>query len=146
MRVGKSGNGAKSIIFGLCSGKGPDCKSAPAGTNVAGVESPSTELAPFGRCPAHGAGAVSISGSLFIKYPYLCLPNTFLMYTRLSARPIILFFSLALICHTLLSQEIPQPVNNTGIYEFLDELASFQIISINSAVKPYSRLFIAQRL
>ena len=44
------------------------------------------------------------------------------------------------------AQEIPHPVNNTGIYEFLDELANNQIISINSVVKPYSRLFIANRL
>ena len=43
-------------------------------------------------------------------------------------------------------QEIPHPVTNTGIYEFLDELANGQIISINSAVKPYSRLFIADKL
>jgi hypothetical protein len=93
-----------------------------------------------------GQGVVSISGNLFIKYPYLCLPNAILMYTRLSIRPIILFLSLLLIYPTLLSQEVPQPVNNTGIYEFLDELASCQIISINSAVKPYSRLFIANRL
>jgi hypothetical protein len=47
---------------------------------------------------------------------------------------------------TLYSQEVPQSVSNTGIYEFLDELANAQIISINSAVKPYSRLFISQRL
>jgi len=46
----------------------------------------------------------------------------------------------------LSSQEIPHPVTNYGIYEFLDELASLQIIEINSAVKPYSRLFIASRL
>jgi hypothetical protein len=39
-----------------------------------------------------------------------------------------------------------QSVSNTGIYEFLDELANKQIIEINSAVKPYSRLFISQRL
>jgi hypothetical protein len=44
------------------------------------------------------------------------------------------------------SQEIPQSVSNTGIYDFLDELANNKIISINSAIKPYSRLFIAQRL
>ena len=44
------------------------------------------------------------------------------------------------------SQEVPHPVSNTGIYEFLDELAGMQIIEINSAVKPYSRLFIANRL
>jgi hypothetical protein len=46
----------------------------------------------------------------------------------------------------LYSQEVPHPVSNTGIYEFLDELAGMQIIEINSAVKPYSRLFIANRL
>jgi hypothetical protein len=46
----------------------------------------------------------------------------------------------------LLSQEIPQPVANTGIYDFLDELANLQIITLNSAVKPYSRLFIAKML
>lgn len=46
----------------------------------------------------------------------------------------------------LFSQEVPHSVSNTGIYEFLDELAGAQIISINSAVKPYSRLFIALRL
>lgn len=46
----------------------------------------------------------------------------------------------------LYSQEVPHPVNNTGVYEFLDELAGMQIIEINSAVKPYSRLFIANRL
>jgi len=46
----------------------------------------------------------------------------------------------------LYSQEVPQSVSNTGIYEFLDELANKQIIEINSAVKPYSRLFISQRL
>jgi len=44
------------------------------------------------------------------------------------------------------SQEVPQPVSNKGIYEFLDELANNHIIAINSAVKPYSRLFISRRL
>jgi hypothetical protein len=44
------------------------------------------------------------------------------------------------------SQEVPHPISNTGIYEFLDELAGSQIISINSVVEPYSRLFIAKRL
>jgi hypothetical protein len=47
---------------------------------------------------------------------------------------------------SIYSQEVPHPVNNTGIYEFLDELANNHIISINSVVKPYSRLFIAKRL
>jgi len=46
----------------------------------------------------------------------------------------------------LFSQEVPQPVDNKGIYDFLDELANIHIIGINSAIKPYSRLFISQRL
>jgi hypothetical protein len=46
----------------------------------------------------------------------------------------------------MLSQEVPHSVNNYGVYEFLDELAGMQIIEINSAIKPYSRLFIANRL
>jgi hypothetical protein len=47
---------------------------------------------------------------------------------------------------SLLGQEVPHNISNTGIYEFLDELANNQIISINSAIKPYSRLFIALKL
>lgn len=59
----------------------------------------------------------------------------------------ILFILLLLItCTELFSQYVPQPVNNKGIYDFLDELANDKIILINSAVKPYSRLFIANRL
>ncbi len=60
---------------------------------------------------------------------------------------IFILFSIIQILNTnLFSQEVPQSVSNTGIYEFLDELANARIISINSAVKPYSRLFISQRL
>lgn len=44
------------------------------------------------------------------------------------------------------SQNIPHTVDNKGVYDFLDELAGLKILSINSAVKPYSRLFIAQCL
>jgi hypothetical protein len=44
------------------------------------------------------------------------------------------------------SQEVPHSVNNKGIYDFLDELANNQVIEINSAIKPYSRLYIANRL
>ena len=46
----------------------------------------------------------------------------------------------------LSGQEVPQSVNNKAIYEFLDELASNHIITINSIIKPYSRLFISQKL
>ncbi len=43
-------------------------------------------------------------------------------------------------------QEIPFSVSNYGVYDFLDELANIQVVSINSAVKPYSRLYIAKKL
>ena len=59
---------------------------------------------------------------------------------------ILISSSILLVNNNLYSQEVPHPINNTGIYQFLDELANNQIISINSVVKPYSRLFIAKRL
>ncbi len=58
----------------------------------------------------------------------------------------LIFCFLALTSVRLFSQSIPHSVSNTGVYEFLDELASEQVITINSVVKPYSRLFIAQCL
>jgi len=61
----------------------------------------------------------------------------------------ILFFALFNLIvwnSNLLSQEIPHPVNNKGVYDFLDELANNHIIEINQVVKPYSRLFISLRL
>jgi hypothetical protein len=41
------------------------------------------------------------------------------------------------------AQHVPVHVDNTSIYEFLDELAGVGAIEINSAVKPYSRKEIA---
>ena len=59
---------------------------------------------------------------------------------------ILFIFNIILLNNEIFSQEAPQSVNNKGIYDFLDELANIQIISINSAIKPYSRLFIYQKL
>ena len=59
---------------------------------------------------------------------------------------IFFLFNIQILTINIYSQEVPHPVDNTGIYEFLDELANSQIIAINSAIKPYSRLFISQRL
>ena len=44
------------------------------------------------------------------------------------------------------SQIVYESVQRTNIYDFLDELANEKIISINSVVKPYSRIFIAEKL
>lgn len=46
----------------------------------------------------------------------------------------------------LISQTIFEPIENKSIYEFLDELANNQIITINSTVKPYSRNYIYNKL
>jgi len=59
----------------------------------------------------------------------------------LSKKKILLFL---LVCLYIFSsaQETPISFRNEGIYDFLDELANIHIITINSAVKPYSNGFI----
>ncbi len=44
------------------------------------------------------------------------------------------------------SQVVYEDINNSGIYEFLDELANLKLITLNSAIKPYSRNYIAGKL
>ena len=44
------------------------------------------------------------------------------------------------------SQIVYEHISRKSIYDFLDELANAQIIEINSAIKPYSRIFIAEKL
>lgn len=44
------------------------------------------------------------------------------------------------------AQDIPEHVSNEGIYEYLHELAAEQIISLNSAIKPYSKQLIYHKL
>jgi hypothetical protein len=43
-------------------------------------------------------------------------------------------------------QVVSQDLTNTGIYDFMDELANLKIIDLTSAIKPYSRKFIANSL
>jgi len=47
---------------------------------------------------------------------------------------------------SLFSQSVPHPINNHGVYDFIDELANEQIITVSSVVKPYSRSCIASWL
>ncbi len=44
------------------------------------------------------------------------------------------------------AQSVPEHLSWTTLYEFIDELASEQVITINTAVKPYSRELIADKL
>ncbi len=46
----------------------------------------------------------------------------------------------------LFSQGAYQHINNTDIYEFLDELANDGIIQLNTTIKPYTRTLITQKL
>jgi hypothetical protein len=46
----------------------------------------------------------------------------------------------------LKSQIVYEHISRHAIYDFLDELANAKIIEINSAIKPYSRIFIAEKL
>ncbi len=51
-----------------------------------------------------------------------------------------------LISFSAFSQTVYHSTNNVSIYSFLDEMANLSLIELNSAVKPYSRMFIAQKL
>jgi hypothetical protein len=44
------------------------------------------------------------------------------------------------------SQEVNKHISYSTIYDFLDELANIQVIELNSAIKPYSRKLISQKL
>ncbi|MCX6306294.1 MAG: hypothetical protein NT040_15120 [Bacteroidetes bacterium] len=57
---------------------------------------------------------------------------------------IVLAFLMA--CLPAFSQVVYEDISNTGIYEFLDELANLKLITLNSVVKPYSRNYIAGKL
>ena len=60
--------------------------------------------------------------------------------------PLILILFITISTQKLVAQEVYQHVSNTDIYEFIDELANAQVITINSSVKPYSRILIAHKL
>ncbi|MCO6499539.1 MAG: hypothetical protein J5I47_04060 [Vicingus serpentipes] len=49
------------------------------------------------------------------------------------------------LCTTLRSQVVLEPITSS-VYEFLDEMAQMKYIELNSSVKPYTRVFIAQKL
>ncbi len=51
-----------------------------------------------------------------------------------------------LVATSAFSQDIPENLSYTQIYDFIDELAIDRVIGINSVVKPYSRDYIAQKL
>lgn len=44
------------------------------------------------------------------------------------------------------TQSVPEHISNKPVYDFLDELANEQIISVTSVVRPWSRSYIAEKL
>ena len=43
----------------------------------------------------------------------------------------------------MMAQEVPHPIQNQGVYRFIDELAAAGVIDLNQVIKPYSRMAIA---
>ena len=70
----------------------------------------------------------------------------FLMKSNHIMKKIALFTIILFLTIFSHAQEVPQHISNTGIYEFLDELASQQVITLNTVVKPYARILIAHKL
>ena len=60
-------------------------------------------------------------------------------------RPLIVLLTL-LLFEQIICQEIYYHTSNKELYSFLDEMSNSQFIELNSAVKPYSRLLIANKL
>ncbi|MCD4832958.1 MAG: hypothetical protein K8R31_04120 [Bacteroidales bacterium] len=58
----------------------------------------------------------------------------------------ILYILLITVSLAAKTQEVFYHTSNKDIYEFLDEFAALQVIDINTIVKPYSRIFIANKL
>ena len=56
-----------------------------------------------------------------------------------------LTFIICFLIQVVSAQEVYQPVSSS-VYEFLDELAGIGAVDLNSVVKPYSRILIAEKL
>ena len=57
-----------------------------------------------------------------------------------------LILLLLLSTFALRAQEVYVHVNNTDLYDFIDELTNSRIIEVNTTIKPYSRTLIAKKL
>lgn len=59
---------------------------------------------------------------------------------------LLLILAMGFFCNEAEGQYVPVHVDNTGVYELLDELANMGIIDIATITKPYGRKFISDRL
>ena len=61
-------------------------------------------------------------------------------------KKILLSFLFAFAILSTYAQDIPEHISYTRIYDYLDELANDGTITLNSVIKPYARIYIAQKL
>jgi len=59
---------------------------------------------------------------------------------------ILFLFTLTMVHFRTTAQDVPYHLDNEAVYDFVDELANIGAIDINSVVKPYSRMQIANFL
>ena len=85
---------------------------------------------------------------VFFFFYYTCskeIPEYVQMYCSPGGQIAACFLWLLLPLHLRMLRKFIKHVKNTDIYDFVDELANVGVIDINSAIKPYSRKFIAQK-
>lgn len=61
-------------------------------------------------------------------------------------KKLFIYFILLILTIPAFAQEVYYHTSNNDVYEFLDEFANIGVIDINTTVKPYSRIFIANKL
>jgi hypothetical protein len=61
-------------------------------------------------------------------------------------KKLLLFVFLIFLHVSLVAQVVYQDLTNSNIYDFIDELANLKVITLNSAIKPYPRSLIAEKL
>ncbi len=76
---------------------------------------------------------------------HYCMTSYPKLYIFIKSTVLLLAVSFSLMS-AVRGQDVYYHVTNRALYDFLDELANDRIISINSAIKPYSREFIADQL
>lgn len=59
---------------------------------------------------------------------------------------LLLVLSLLIVSAASRAQEVYVHVSNTDLYDYLDELVNVGVIDLNTAIKPYSRMMIAEKL
>ena len=75
-----------------------------------------------------------------------CMGRSYLLFKWFIYRRLIYIAFGGILCLSVNGQSVYTHVSNKGVYEFMDEMANIKLIELNSAIKPYSRLFIAKKL